>query len=171
MKNLLAGLAVLAIVGAGCPRADEAAKEPTVRYENAEFGFSLEHATTFDVKERGEAIRSLNYLGLDASYFATLRDTQRGEKPENIAAFYAVPKMTKEAFEEALKKSGTTAGEPTAEILTVNRLTVTKVSNATDFGTDKVHYLLDRGDKTLVISVYVGEDGPFDPVFKSLKGS
>jgi hypothetical protein len=172
MKKLLAAIATIAVLGAGCPKAPEPAapSEPTVLYENREFGFSFEHVQALEMAEREAARRPQTYLGFDTDFFAMLRDTVRAEKPQNVAAFHAVPKLLTEDFVEALRKSGTATGEIKTETITVNRLTLTKVSNPTDFGTDKVHYLLDRKGKTVIISVYIGEDGPFDPVLKSLKG-
>jgi hypothetical protein len=174
MKRFLLTLGILVAVGAGCfgqPPVEEAS--PTDgwnTYLNTEYGFGFDHPTNFEVHSRPTEQRPDAYVGLDVSFFASLRDTARGEKTENVAHFYAAKDVELEAFTAALTASdpGNITIKETTDI-DVGGVAMTKIVSTTALGIDKTHYLYRRVDTLIIISVILSEEEAFAPVLETFR--
>jgi hypothetical protein len=172
MKRLLLGLALLTLVGAGCA-APAVKPADTTTYANAQYGFAFEYpAKTMDVHVREDAIRKAKYLGLDADFFASVRDTVQDPKNlTTLAYLYAVPGLTVDAFKAALVKSATgiTVKETTPH--TVNGIQMTKIVSTTASGEDKTHELFTLNGQTIIIDEFLFQEKEFDAVLSTFRPS
>lgn len=166
MKRLFAAICLIALSGAGC------AKSPVFEgtaYESAEYAFAFDYPSGMEVRTRPEETRDTEYLGIEVEFFASLRDTVKESKPLNVAAFYAAPGLTADAFVEKLVGSGEGI-EVTARAKEKHgRLTMTKVTSTTQSGEEKTHYLFERGDKTVIMSVFLYQAEAFAPVLDTFR--
>ncbi len=176
MKRLFAALAILAVAGFGCTNAGSdvpAAVDPSwTVYENGQYGFSFAYPSNMEVRQREEDVRPTQYLGVDADFFISLRDTVRDAKPTNVAWFYGASGLTVKAFEAALVASNANGAVQvkSSEKVTVNGLELTKVVSTTELGTDKVHYLVDRDGTLVIVSVFLAEETAWEPVLRTMRG-
>ena len=174
MKKFLASLSLLPLVGFGCAAAvapSMVASTETV-YANNEFGFTLDHSKDVEVRDREAENRPTKYLdGLDVDFFASVRDVVRDDKPTNLAFLYAAPGLTVDAFQAALEASDLDGGVKvkSSEDVTEGGISMRKIVSTTQLGTDKIHYLWDDNGKTIIFSVFIGEDGAFDPILATIK--
>lgn len=166
MKRLIALAAFIALAGAGCAKAP--AFDGTA-YENAQYRFAFDYPANMDLRTRPDDVRQTQYAGIDVDFFASLRDTAKEAKPLNVAAFYAAPGLSADAFEERLEASG--AGiEVTARAQEKHgKLSFTKVVSTTESGEAKTHYLLERDGHTVVISVFLSQEEAFAPVLGTFR--
>lgn len=165
MKKLLATLTLVVLAGAGC--ANPFAKPA---YTNDTYGFSMDFdANVIEMRDRPEEDQPYTYLGLETTYFATLRlkETET-EKPNNLAAFYAVPKMDAEAFKKVIEAGKGMKVVSTSEE-TVNNVTLTTVVSTTEAGDDKTHYLFDHDGQTVIVSEYIYQHDAFAPILATLR--
>lgn len=173
MKRLLAALAILAVAGFGCVGAqDQVAVDPSATvYENAQYGFSFAYPSNLEVRQRPDADRQTQYLGVDADFFVSLRDTVKDSKPTNVAWFYAVPGMTVDTFTAALVASNASGAVQvkSTEDVTMNGLEMTKVTSTTEMGEDKTHYLVDRDGTLVIVSVFLLEEAAWDEVLATMR--
>ena len=173
MKKLLAIAALLVLAGFGCAKAP--AEDPTATftetYENAQYGFSLRHPENVEVRVREEENRKDTYVGKDADFFASIRDLKRvGETaPINLAYVYAMPHLTPAQFKQALLEANADSAVKELAPVQMNGITVQRMVNTTQMGEDKIHYLLERADGTLVVfSVFIGEEPNLKPLLNTL---
>ncbi len=174
MKKLLIAAALLALVGFGCAKVptamSDAIPEGGKAYENAQYGISLALPKDVEMRQREDAVRTAKYLGLDVDFFASLRDTVREEKAVNLAFFYAVSKMSTDEFAKALEASGTNGAVKvkSTEDLTINGVAMKRITSTTEMGEDKVHYLFDAKDSTIIVSEFIGENEEFEPILGTI---
>jgi len=174
MKRLLIAFAILAVAGFGCvskQNQEAAVVDPNAtRYENAQYGFSFAYPSNLEVRQREENIRATPYLGIDADFFISLRDTVRDTKPTNIAWFYAAPGLTADAFTAALVASNPNGAVQvkSVEDVTVNGLDMKKVTSTTEMGDDKTHYLFERNGSLVIVSVFLQEDAAWSEVLATM---
>jgi len=146
--------------------------EPSVElsetYTDQGYGFGFNHPADFAVRERPEGKRAQQYLGMETSFFASLRDMEREEKPVSVAFFYAVPDLSVETFTQAVNDDESVGEVTSTESMTINGLEVTKVVNTTPLDIDKVHYLFIVDDTTIVTSVFLDEEEAFEPILQTL---
>ncbi|OGL67228.1 hypothetical protein A2856_04200 [Candidatus Uhrbacteria bacterium RIFCSPHIGHO2_01_FULL_63_20] len=166
MKRLFASAAILMLVGAGCAgRPDEDLTE----YANAQYGFAFDYPDGLEVRVRPDDVRAAKYLGLDVDFFASLRDLTKGEKPENIAFFYAAEGLSADTFVQALEGSGPAIAVKSREDLRKNGIALTKITSTTESGEDKTHYLFDRGGHTVIVSEFLYQHELFAPILESVR--
>jgi len=172
MNRLLAIIAILSVVGFGCitKSQDVPPESEAGGYENAQYGFSFSYPTNLEVREREEANRATKYLGFDADFFISLRDTVRDVKPTNIAWFYAAPNMTVEKFTAALEASNSDGAVKvkSVEDVTVNGFAMKKMTSSTEMGEDKVHYLFDHNGTLIIVSVFIAEEETWGGVLQTM---
>lgn len=169
MKKFAIALFTLVLVGAGCSSGPQVFEGEL--YENTEFGFSYNYPEYMDVNVRTSDVRQYNYLGIDLDFFVSVRDIVISDKPHNIAYFYAAKGLTVEQFVDKLKSSSTVIEFKSADQMEVNDLKLTRVLNTTQYGTDKVHYLFNRGSQTIIVSVFIEQEETFDEmILPSLQG-
>ncbi len=167
-------LCVLAVVGFGCvkdtPTVTAPSYEGWIAYENTDYGFALAYPTNLELRTRPAELQDTEYVGLPVKFFASLRDTTRSEKAENLAYFYAAEGVTLEAFTTALAASdpGNIVVKETSD-LSQGGLSMKKIISTTALGADKVHYLFWKDSTLVIISQFLGEDEAFAPVFETLK--
>lgn len=175
MKRLAILIGALALMGAGCASAPEAAFEGNA-YENTEFHFAFDYPLDHDVHVRPTETRPRDYLGEERDFFLSLRDLEReGENaPLSIAFFYSVPNMTAEDIKTAVIDSGisTEIKEESTQVL--NGITFTKIVSDTQLSddeitVDKVHYLFGEGEDAILISIFIGEDDGFQPMLQTFR--
>ncbi len=173
--NIIVGALVVIAIGLAAAyalfRPSAPAPEPFAgeTYANEQYGFSFMYPADMEVRVREENVRQTTYLGQDADFFASLRDTVRDAKPTNIAYLYAVPGLTPERFKEALTASGPGIAVTSTEEVKTNGLILTKVVSTTEIGDDKIHYLFDRNGTMIVVSVFIGETEPFAPILQTFR--
>ncbi|TAK03339.1 hypothetical protein EPO34_04725 [Patescibacteria group bacterium] len=165
MKRLLPILSLIVLAGAGC----FAPSFEGTAYENAEYGFAFNYPSDMEVRTRPDDVRETQYLGLDVDFFATLRDTVKEAKPLNIAAFYAVPGLTDDAFAAALTGSGAGIAVTSRESEKRGGIRMTKVVSTTESGEEKAHYLFDRDGKTIIVSVFLTQGEAFSPILETFR--
>lgn len=173
MKKLLIVLSVLALVGAGCNWGNTKPAFQGTAYENSEYSFAFDYPTTQDVHSRDVEIQPHDYLGLEVKFFASIRDLVKDNVPTNLAFLFASPRLSVDDFRQKLEASGA-VGIQDVETVKINDLTMYKFTNTTAYDAEimKYHYLFDRGDQTIIISVFVGEDELLEPTlatFRSFK--
>ncbi len=174
MKKLLIAAALLALAGFGCAKAP-AATSGTVpeggrAYENAQYGIALTLPKGVEMRQREDAVRQTKYLGLNVDFFASLRDLVHDAKPTNLAFFYAVPKLSTDDFAKALEASGANGAVKvkSTEDVTIGGIAMKKITSTTEMGEDKVHYLFDAKDSTVIVSEFIGQEKEFDPIFATI---
>lgn len=174
MKKLLAVGALLAFAGFGCAKpapAPVAVVAFPVLYQNVQYGFSFRHAEDIDVRVREEQNRKDTYAGKDADFFISVRDLVReGEKePLNLAFVYAFPHLTPAQFKQVFLEANPNAAVKDLAPVTLNGVAMQRMVNTTDMGTDKIHYLLERADGTLVVfSVFIQEEDNLKPILETI---
>jgi len=175
MKKLLIAAAFLALVGFGCAKSP--ASTATVvpadfvnSYENSQFGISFAFPAGVEMRQREEENRPQKYLGIDVDFFASLRNVVRDEKATNLAFFYAAPKLSTDAFVTALEATNADGAVKvtSTEDVTINGIPMKKITSTTEMGTDKVHYLFDAKDSTIIVSRFIYEEGEFEPIFATI---
>lgn len=169
MKKLLIALSLVALAGFGCAKGPVATNESPSAVAN-DYGIEMTLPDGVEMRAREDKNRATEYLGLEADFFASLRDTVRDEKATNLAYFYAVSKISADDFKAALEASNATGAVKAKSIedVTVNGIAMKKVTSTTEMGEDKVHYLFDAKDKTIIVSRFIGEETEFEPVFATL---
>ncbi|MBU0646075.1 hypothetical protein KJ611_01185 [Patescibacteria group bacterium] len=170
MKKLIIVLSVLALIGAGCNWGKSEPAFVGTAYENSEYSFAFDYPETMDVHSRDPGLQPYKYLGMDVQFFASVRDVVKDAQPTNLAFLLASPRLTADDFRAKLEASGA-ADLQEVETVKINDLTMYKFTNATAMDPEimKYHYLFDRGDQTIIISVFVGEFGPFEPVLSTFR--
>ena len=169
MKRFFLLACAVALLGAGCSK-PATPSTMTGSYAQPAYGFAFQYPTeTMDVHERAQAIQDFAYLGLPVKYIATVRDIVRDTSATNLAAFYVAERMHTDAFIEALVASGAKKEAITKEDETGGKIPMVKITNSTESGETKTHYLFDHGDKTVIVSVYLFEDDVFKPVLETFK--
>lgn len=166
MRRALAIFALFALAGAGCAKAP--AFEGTA-YENAQYGFAFDYPTNMEVRTRPDDVRETQYLGIDVDFFASLRDTVKEAKPLNVAAFYASPGLTADMFVSALEASGPGIKVTSRTVEKRGKLSMTKVASTTEAGDEKAHYLFERGNDTVIVSVFLTQDEAFAPILDTFR--
>lgn len=168
MKKLALALSALALVGAGCQWGNVEPAFEGLAYENSEYSFAFDYPNTMDVRSREESVQPYQYLGLDVKFFASVRDMVKDTAPANVAFLFAAPRLTADEFYQKLEESG--AGDIQGpKAVKADGLTLHKFTNSTDFGLDKHHYLFDRGEETVIISVFIGEHELFEPLIPTFR--
>lgn len=173
MKKLLTILSILAVAGFGCakgPVADGSSADGSWPYINNDYGLQMNLPTGVEVRSRQDGSPLTKYLGFDADHFASLRDTVRDAKATNLAYFYAVPKLSPDDFAKALEASNAAGAVKAKSIedVTTNGIAMKKITSTTEMGEDKIHYLFDLKDKTIIVSQFIGEEKEFDPIFATI---
>ena len=172
MKKLLAVAALLALAGFGCAKpAEDPTAAFTQTYQNAQYGFSFRHPENVDVRVREDENRKDTYVGKDADFFISIRDLKRvGETaPINLAYVYAFPKMTPAQFKQAFLETNPDAAVKDLAPVTLNGVSLQRMVNTTQIGDDKIHYLWEKADGTLVVfSVFSGEEPNLKPILQTL---
>lgn len=176
MKKLLIAAALLALVGFGCakgsaPAATVVPADFVNSYENSQFGISFAFPAGVEMRQREEENRAQKYVGIDVDFFASLRNVVRDEEATNLAFFYAAPKLSVDDFEKALVASnadGAIAVKSTEDVA-VNGIAMKKITSTTEMGVDKVHYLFDAKDSTIIVSRFLYEEGEFEPIFATIE--
>jgi hypothetical protein len=175
MKKLLIALTIVVLAGFGCTKAPAAetggpSADGSWPYMNADYGFQMTLPPGVEMRQREEENRPMKYLGLDADFFASLRDVERESKATNLAFFYAMPTMSTEDFAKALEASDATGDVKvtSTEDVTINGIAMKKVTSTTEMGEDKVHYLFEAKDKTIVVSRFLNEEVAFEPIFATI---
>jgi hypothetical protein len=175
MKRLLVTLVLVVAVGFGCadPSGPKVLDVGWTRYESSEYGFAFGYPSGMELRQREADVQPNDYLGLDAKFFASLTDTVKDVKPTNVAWFYAVPGASAAAFKDALEASNANGAVKvlSSEDVEVNGVRLAKVTSSTEMGKDKVHYLLDRDDTLVIISVFLNEESSWEPVLQTLSGT
>lgn len=168
LKRLLASLTLLAVAGFGC-----AAPVPldTTAYVNEQYGFSFGYPSNIEVRVREEENRETQYLGLDADFFASVRDTVRDKKATNIFFLYALPGATVDSFTAALAASNPdgTVQVTSVEDVEANGFEAKKVISTTEMGRDKTHYLFEADGALVVASVFLTEEAVFETMFQTFR--
>lgn len=167
---------MVAVAGFGCVGTQRnAAVAPydasLTAYENAQFGFAFGYPSSMEARSREDDVRPTQYIGLNADFFLSLRDTVQDAKPTNVAWFYAIPSLDVDAFGAALVASSASGSVEvkSVEDVGVGGLALKKVVSSTEMGVDKTHYLLDRDGQTIVISVFLGQETEWDGVLQTLR--
>lgn len=169
MKKFLLVLSIFAVAGFGCANGP-GGTDGIGPYVNSDYGISMTLPTDVEVRTREDENRPTKYLGLDADFFASMRDTVRDEKATNLAYFYAVSKLSADDFAKALEASNAAGAVKAKSIedVTINGILMRKVTSTTEMGEDKIHYLFDAKDKTIIVSQFIGEEKEFDPIFATI---
>jgi len=174
MKKLLIALSILAIAGFGCAKGPGATDGPSADgswpYINKDYGLSMTLPTGVEVRSRQDGSPLTKYLGFDADHFASLRDTVRESKATNLAYFYAVSKMSADDFAKALEASNAAGAVKAKSIedVTINGVAMKKITSTTEMGEDKIHYLFDAKESTIIVSQFIGEEAEFDRIFATI---
>ncbi len=174
-RTLIASVAALALMGAGCasapPAPSAAPVSSSLTYASPDYGFSLAYPSHDEVHVRETTTRQTTYLGQKMDFFASVRDLHRtGEtQPVSMAYVYADKGLTVDAFKRALEASDPNVAVKSTENLTINGTSAVKMTSTTDAGIDKVHYLIDRNGTLLVFSVFLNEDVNFRPIFNTIR--
>ncbi len=174
MKKLLIALSIVVLAGFGCAKAPAETDGPSADgswpYINNDYGLQMTLPTGVEVRTREDENRKTEYLGLDADFFASLRNTVRESKATNLAYFYAVPKFSADNFAKALEASNATGAVKAKSIedVTINGIAMKKITSTTEMGEDKIHYLFDAKDSTIIVSQFIGEEAEFDRIFATI---
>lgn len=172
MKKLFAIAALLALAGFGCttPAAEDPTATFTETYQNSQYGFSLRHAPDINFRVREEENRKDTYVGKEADFFLSIRDTVRvGEtEPLNLAFVYAIPKLTLTQFKQAFLEENPNAAVTALAPVTMNGVELQRMVNTTDMGADKIHYLLERNGSLVIFSVFIQEEDNLKPILNTL---
>lgn len=173
MKRLLIALSIVVLAGFGCAKApvtNGPSADGSWPYVNNDYGLQMTLPTGVEVRTREAENRKSDYLGFDADHFASLRDTVRDEKATNLAYFYAVPKLSADDFAKALEASNATGAVKAKSIenVTINGIAMKKITSTTEMGEDKIHYLFEVKDSTIIVSQFIGEEAKFDPIFATI---
>jgi len=86
-----------------------------------------------------------------------------------MALFYAFKNVTVEQFTKALQDSdpdNITIRETTDVVQ--GDISMKKIVSSTAMGVDKTHYLFQNGEDLVVISLILGEDEAFKPIFETI---
>lgn len=170
MKRLLILLSAVAIAGAGCFGGSEpAATFEGTAYENETFGFAFDYPSNMEVRNRPEEQWDYSYVGKDTKLFASLRDTVITENVDTIAYFLAAPDLSVDDFVAGLEASDEAINVTSREELKVNDLEYTKLVNTTAFGQDKAHYLFELEGQTIIVSIFLFQDEPFEPLLGTFR--
>lgn len=178
MKKLAIALSALALLGAGCQWGNPEPPFVGTAYENSEYSFAFDYPETMDVRSREASVQPYDYLGMEVKFFASLRDLVKDNVPTNIAFLFAAPRLTADEFRQKLEASGAQDIRG-PETIQSNGLTIYKFTNSTAAGRDlegeeisaleKYHYLFDRGDQTIIASIFIGEHILFEPVLTTFR--
>ncbi|MFH1404710.1 MAG: hypothetical protein ABIH21_01270 [Patescibacteria group bacterium] len=170
MKKIFIIVAMLVFAGAGCIYSEHSGSinDFPNTYENQEFGFSYGYPQNMDIHVREGENRVFNYMNQDVDFFGSLRDLSRSERPDNIIYMYAVDGAVSDKFEQIITDSGLSEGIVSNEVMKVNNLKVRKIVNNTQSQDEKAHYIFENNGKTIIFSVFIGEDERFWPILKTL---
>ena len=165
----------LLLFGFGCKQVAKVPVEPEKplqTYTSSDYAFALDYRYPFEVKERDVAIRPQTYLGLDTSFFASVRDLVTDTTPMNLAYVYAyTPARSVDELIGALEKSGPGIHLEKKETMTIHGIEVTKLLSSTQSGDKKTHYVFDTNGSTIVFSVFLYLEDAFQPILDSLRPS
>lgn len=171
MKRLLTSLALLALVGAGCTSATPS--EPSFQvantYTNTEFHFAFDYPKEMDVHVRPDETRSDSYAGLELDFFASLRDLVRDKNPTNIFWMYAAPGLSEDEFVAGLESTSENVRVTSREDVTFGEVVMRKLTNTTDLGADKIHYLFDQDGTLIIFSVFIAETTAAEPILETIR--
>ncbi|MFA6131893.1 MAG: hypothetical protein WC702_02365 [Patescibacteria group bacterium] len=139
-------------------------------YSDTAYNFAVSYPDTMELRERPSEDQDSTYAGLNGKFFVSIRDISReGEGPATLALFYAFKNVSVEQFSEALQASdqGNIAiGEITD--VTQGGIAMKKMISTTAIGMDKTHYLFQNGEDLIVVSVILGEEEVFKPIFETI---
>lgn len=138
-------------------------------FESVDYGFSVSYPDNMELKERSSDQQDSTYVGLQGKFFLSLRETEREAEPTSLALFYAMKEVDFEKFNEALVASDQ-ENITIKEIvdITQGEIAMKKITSTTAIGMDKTHYLFQQGENLIVISIVLGEEDVFKPVFETL---
>ncbi len=153
--------------GGGSPKVNVPSNWTT--FESVDFGFAVSYPDNMELKERPLDQQDSTYAGLNGKFFLSLRETEREAEPTSLALFYAMKDVDFEKFNQALVASdqGNITIKETADV-TQGGLAMKKVISTTAIGMDKTHYLFMSGENLIVVSVVLGEEEAFKPVFETM---
>lgn len=139
-------------------------------FTSSNYKISLAYPENMEVNDRAEAQQDSTYAGLQGKFFASLRETKREEQPTSIALFYAFADSDFDKFSASLVASdqGSITIKETTDV-TQGGLEMKKIVSTTASGMDKTHYLFQSGGSLIVVSVVLGEEEVFAPVFATLQ--
>ena len=178
-KNLLILplFGVLLLTGFGCAKeapitVEEIASDSVEKgsYKSEDFGFTFSHPTYLEINRRNQENWAFTYLNKDFLFFASLKDTTRGDKnPENILYMYAWPKADVDDFDAALKESDPAVEITSREDLQIGEANMTRFISTNASKTPKTHYVWEHEGNLIVFSVILGEEGVGDPVLRTIQ--
>ena len=116
MKKIALLFVAIMLVGAGCAGSSS---DPTQGleshavervpnapvYQNAEYGFQLDHLVFMQMNEIQPEKQMKNYLGQQMKLIATLIDKTDSNNPETLMNIYVIDEMSVEDFSEVLVAS------------------------------------------------------------------
>lgn len=139
-------------------------------YSDTTYDLAVSYPDTVELHQRSSEIQDSTYAGLDGKFFLSIRDLSReGEGPATLALFYAFKNVSVDQFSESLQASdqGNITIKETTDV-TQGGIAMKKMISTTAMGVDKTHYLFESGDNLIVISIVLGEDETFKPVFGTI---
>lgn len=172
MKKLLLILVAVILVGAGCFNKGGEEIIPVVdgtEYQSRDFGFSLRYPDEMEVNERKQSNWAFTYSGMEVDFFLSLRDIVREDKATSLVYFYAVDEISTNDFTQKLEEAIEGTEIVSTEKVERGDFKMVKVVNTTQIEEDKTHYLFNRNGKTIIASVFLGEEELVEPVMHTFK--
>lgn len=138
-------------------------------YKNIDYNFALAYPENIEINQRAVDKLDSTYAGLSGKFFVSVRDIKRENEAVTLALFYAFKNLTIEEFSTALVTSdqGNITIKETTDVIQ-NGIVMKKIISTTAMGMDKTHYLFTSGDNLIVISIVLGEEEAFKPVFETM---
>lgn len=154
--------------GGGSPKVNVPSGWTT--YTDTAYNFSVSYPDNLELNQRSGESQDSTYIGLNGKFFLSIRDLGREtEKVATMALFYAFKNVTVEQFTKALQDSdpdNITIRETTDVVQ--GDISMKKIVSSTAMGVDKTHYLFQNGEDLIVISLILGEDEAFKPIFETI---
>ena len=153
--------------GGGSPKVN--VPDGWTTFESVDYNFAVSYPDNMELKERPLDQQDSTYAGLQGKFFLSLRDTVRDGEATTLALFYAMKDVGFEKFNEALVASdqGNITIKETTDI-TQGGIAMKKIISTTAMGMDKKHYLFMSGENLIVVSIVLGEEEVFGPVFETM---
>lgn len=167
-------LIALTLTAFGCQKFGGASPKVNVpdgwaTYKNTDYNFSLSYPEKIEVNQRSVDNLAATYVGLSGKFFISIRDTEREDGVATLAQFYAFSDVSVEQFSEGLVASdpGSITIKETTEV-EQGGIAMKKIVSTTALGVDKIHYLFERGGNLIVVSIVLGEEEAFAPIFETV---
>lgn len=164
------------LLGAGCTWGKQEEVKPVAspefkeKYEDADYGFSFRFPGYMETHLRDKDTRAYKYLGLDVDFFLSLRDTVREDKPISLAYFYAAKGLTTDGFVEAIKNNKDEV--KSIEDVELGGVAAKRIVSTTQTaGLEKTHYVFERNESLIIVSVFLEEEKAVELVLGTMSAN